>query len=152
MHTPKRVYAVHSCSSITSIFPHHVFSKDWFPFCPTKRNLISCQILINNLHKIYNYWNAIQNLKRDFKEHTFSMMKEVINMYIYGQLHRLNGHEFEQTSGNRYVYACMCANLIQSCLTPCGPVDCSPPGSCVHGILQARILEWVAIPFSRGSS
>ena len=31
-------------------------------------------------------------------------------------------------------------------------MDCSPPGSSVHGILQARILEWVAIPFSRGSS
>ena len=34
----------------------------------------------------------------------------------------------------------------------CDPTDCSPPGSSVHGILQARILEWVAIPFSRGSS
>ena len=34
----------------------------------------------------------------------------------------------------------------------CDPVDCSPPGSSVHGILQARILEWVAISFSRGSS
>ena len=34
----------------------------------------------------------------------------------------------------------------------CNPVDCSPPGSSVRGILQARILEWVAIPFSRGSS
>ena len=32
------------------------------------------------------------------------------------------------------------------------PMDCSPPGSSVHSILQARILEWVAIPFSRGSS
>ena len=32
----------------------------------------------------------------------------------------------------------------QSCLTLCGPLDCSPPGSSVHGILQARILEWVA--------
>ena len=32
------------------------------------------------------------------------------------------------------------------------PVDCSPPGSSVHGILQARILEWVVMPFSRGSS
>ena len=31
-------------------------------------------------------------------------------------------------------------------------MDCSPPGSCVHGILQARILEWVAMPYSRGSS
>ena len=40
----------------------------------------------------------------------------------------------------------------QSSLTLCDPMDCSPPGSSVHGILQARILEWVAISFSRGSS
>ena len=38
----------------------------------------------------------------------------------------------------------------QYCLTLCDLMDCSPPGSSVHGILQARILEWVAIPFSRG--
>ena len=40
----------------------------------------------------------------------------------------------------------------QSCLTLRNPMDCSAPGSSVHGILQARILEWVAMPFSRGSS
>ena len=40
----------------------------------------------------------------------------------------------------------------QSCLTLCNPVDCSLPGSSVHGILQARMLEWVAISFFRGSS
>ena len=40
----------------------------------------------------------------------------------------------------------------QSCLTLCDPMDCSPPGSSVYRILQARTLEWVAIPFSRGSS
>ena len=39
----------------------------------------------------------------------------------------------------------------QSCLTLCDPVDCSPPGSSVHGISQARMLEWVVISFSRGS-
>ena len=43
--------------------------------------------------------------------------------------------------------------VIQSCPTLCDdPVDCSPPDSCVHGISQARILEWVVIPFSRGFS
>ena len=42
--------------------------------------------------------------------------------------------------------------VAQLCLTLCNPMDCSPPGLSVHGILQARILEWVAIPFSRGSS
>ena len=40
----------------------------------------------------------------------------------------------------------------QSCSPVCDSMDCSPPGSSVHGILQARILEWVVIPFSRGSS
>ena len=42
--------------------------------------------------------------------------------------------------------------VIQSCLNLCDPMDCSPPGSSIHGILQARILGWVAIFFSRGSS
>ena len=49
-------------------------------------------------------------------------------------------------------YACVQAKLLQSYLTPCDPMDCSPPGSSVHGILQARILEWVAMPASRASS
>ena len=48
--------------------------------------------------------------------------------------------------------ACTHAKLLQSCLTLCSPVDCSLPGSSVHGILQARMLEWVAMPSSRGSS
>ena len=42
--------------------------------------------------------------------------------------------------------------VAQSCPTFCDPMDCSPPGSSVHGILQTRILEWVASPFSRESS
>ena len=42
--------------------------------------------------------------------------------------------------------------VAQSCLTFCDPMDCSLPGFSVHGILQLRILEWIAIPFSRGSS
>ena len=42
--------------------------------------------------------------------------------------------------------------VAQLCPTLCDPMDCSPPGSSVYGILQARILEWVASPFSRGSS
>ena len=50
--------------------------------------------------------------------------------------------------------ACMCvlAKSLQLCLTLCDPMDCNPPGSPVHGILQARILECVAMPFSRESS
>ena len=45
-----------------------------------------------------------------------------------------------------------CCLVPKSCLTLYDPVDCSPPGSSVHGILQARILQWVAISSPRGSS
>ena len=47
---------------------------------------------------------------------------------------------------------CVHARLPQSCLTLCNPMDWSLPGSCVHRILQARILEWVVISSTRGSS
>ena len=57
------------------------------------------------------------------------------------------------------VCVCVCmyvrvlhAKLLQSYPTLCDPMDGSPPGSSVHGILQARILEWVAMPSSRGFS
>ena len=46
------------------------------------------------------------------------------------------------------IYMCMHAKSLQSCLTLCNPMDCSLPGPSVHGILQARILEWVSMPFS----
>ena len=48
--------------------------------------------------------------------------------------------------------ACNRAKLLQSCLTLCDPIDCSPPGSSVYEIFQARILEWVAISSPWGSS
>ena len=50
------------------------------------------------------------------------------------------------------VCVCVCVLVAQLCPTLCDPMDCSPPDSSVHGILQARILEWVASSFSRGSS
>ena len=43
-------------------------------------------------------------------------------------------------------------SVTQSCLTLCDPMDCSPPGSSVHGIFLARVLEWIVISYSRGSS
>ena len=72
------------------------------------------------------------------------------NMDIHFYLMRLGLHIYIHT----YIYAYMCVRVLvtQSCLTLCNPVDYSPPGSSVCGILQARILEGVAILFSRGSS
>ena len=50
------------------------------------------------------------------------------------------------------VCMCVCVKLLQLWLTLCDPMDCSLADSSAHGILQARILEWVAMPFSRRSS
>ena len=51
-----------------------------------------------------------------------------------------------------YTHIVVVVLIAQLCPTLCDPMDYSWPGSSVHGILQARILEWVTIPFSRGSS
>ena len=56
-----------------------------------------------------------------------------------------------------YVCVCVCvykseSEVVQSCLTLCNPVDCGPPDSSIRGILQTRVLEWVAISFSSRSS
>ena len=56
------------------------------------------------------------------------------------------------TYGLDYKESCVCLLVTQSCLPLCDPMNCSPPGFSVRGILQARILEWVDISFSKGSS
>ena len=69
-------------------------------------------------------------------------------------LHSQNGVILALQGGMRakYIYMLCYAKSLQSCSSPCDPMDCSPSGSSVHGILQARILDWVAMPSSRGSS
>ena len=58
------------------------------------------------------------------------------------------GTERKQGSGVDAGYVCACAKSIWSCLTFWGPVDCSLSGCSIHGFLQARILEWAAVPSS----
>ena len=67
----------------------------------------------------------------------------------------LHGYKFTfscDVFGIDFCYMRVKLLVAQLCPTLCDPVDCSPPGSSVHGILQTRILEWVAIPFSKGYS
>ena len=70
-------------------------------------------------------------------------------------LFNLSGHDFCRffKRNSRIIYIIrMCVLVLQSCLTLWDPMDYSLPGSFLHGVFQARILEWVAMPFSRGSS
>ena len=76
-----------------------------------------------------------------------STCRSQITIYMSTSSMRMRSQE-----GEWLCLVCVPAKLLQSCLTLCDPIDWSLPGSFVHGILQARILEWVAIPSSRGSS
>ena len=78
-----------------------------------------------------------------------------MHMFIYDSLmygDDLNNSIKSQLSLNFVVFSCVCVLVAQSCPTLCDPLNCSPPDSFVHGILQARILQWIAILFSRGYS
>ena len=67
--------------------------------------------------------------------------------------HKIRHDLSTEKQGTQVFYFALCeSEVTQSCLTPWDPMDCSLSGSSVHRIFQARVLEWVAISFSRGSS
>ena len=68
------------------------------------------------------------------------------------QTHRHRERTCRQNNHEAGRHCSVLCSVIQSCPTPCDPMDCSPPGSLVPEISQARILEWIATSFSRGSS
>ena len=85
--------------------------------------------------------------KPQIKTHDLIRAKHIWNQETSGT----SGRETLYTGPHsliNFLFVCLVA---QSCLTLCNPMDCSPPGSSVHGISQARILEWVAMFFSRTS-
>ena len=74
-------------------------------------------------------------------------------VHLFPQLdHLIPTGTFNPSSAPRRALFFCCAQSLQSCPTLCDPMDCSTPGSSVHGILQARTLQWVTISFSRWSS
>ena len=110
----------------------------------------------NTLH-----WLDSLNILKNF--HILFIIMPLITYVDYCAFH-VNGNQknvawfYPQLNIGRYlaVYAhltfCVCVLVTQSCLTFCDPMDCSSPGSSVHGVLQAKMLEWVALTFSRASS
>ena len=85
------------------------------------------------------------------------MMIRKLYLHSHKNLQRLKSYDLNSIFSMFQIYnVYICTNewvkIAQSCLTFCSSMDCSPPGSSVLGILQARILKWVSVPFSRGSS
>ena len=74
------------------------------------------------------------------------------NLQGQEELRSVMGSGEHQSFRSNWKNVCMCAKSFQACLTLWDPMDCSPPGSSVHGILQVRLLKWVATPSSRESS
>ena len=93
------------------------------------------------------HWKfRISRCKLSYKEWINNeVLIDSIGNYIQYSVINQNGKEYEK---EYIIYAAAAAKALQSCPTLCDPIDRSPPGSSVPGILQARILEWVAISFS----
>ena len=116
----------------SKIFPHikqnHVLRQD----CPQTLfpTVFHCQISSRNLSAIFGLVTMLTSSR-------WAIQKE-LSYVSSGKL--MSIHLF------------MCVWVAQQCLILCNPMDCGLPGPSVHGIPQARILEWIAIPFFRGSS
>ena len=102
-------------------------------------------------HGLYNPWNSpgqntgvgsLSLLQGIFPTQGLNPVSCMAGKTLYQLSHKTNSNGLQKT----YV----CENRLV--LSFCDPKDCSPQGSSVHGIFQAKILEWVAIAFSRGSS
>ena len=87
--------------------------------------------LAPTLHLDFSFYNTFANILASFNK-SLSLLEDKIIL-------RKNS-------------LCVCPKSLQSCMAFCSPMDCSPPGSSVHGILHTRALGWVAMPSSRGSS
>ena len=107
------------------------------------------------LRKAYHYFFLFS--KKCF---TMTLNDELTYIYIYIYIYSNETNYFLFVSitpspfDNVFKWhSCVCkCSVTQSCPILCDPMDCSPPGSSVHGIFQARTLEWVAISYSRGYS
>ena len=86
------------------------------------------------------------NISRIIKFFWFCFLSNKIEDYFFNYRKQgINSEAPDFITGNVY---CYCCKPLQSCPTLCDPIDSSPPGSAIPGILQARIVEWVAISFS----
>ena len=96
---------------------------------------------------MFMLWLLKSCLKWEGKHKCF----RIVRCITVFSLQHLEVHEGRDHNLSLFLHESVKVLAAQSCPTLCDPMDTSPPGSSVHGLLQARILKWVAIPFSRGS-
>ena len=114
-----------------------------------KKKQTKILIRFNSAYKIENYNRGGGKKKKNIQKNLQNKSKHKNNECF---LESLLSESFPSLGVTVHLISLSESEVPQSCLTLCDPLDYSLPGSSVHGILQARILEWVAISFSRGSS
>ena len=102
---------------------------------------------VPSFHRLHPLWMVTGDL--EFCLQVYLFLPKTI---FYQRVVALQGcvSALQQSESVVHTCVCMCAKSLQPCLTLCDPMDCSPPGSSVHGILQARTLEWAAMPSPKG--
>ena len=119
--------------------------------CPTLCNPMDCSLPGSSVHGILQArileWTAIPFYRGCSQPTDQIQVSRIADGFFTISANR---EALEHWSGLCRVVSCR--EVTQSCPTLCDPMDCSLPGSSLHGILQARILEWVGISFFRGSS
>ena len=131
----------------------------WCVLCPEDNELLSALNFSDSGYKVYFFFNLQFKRKYDvqlFQNFYLLFCSNWINRFLNLTLFKLNVH-FSKCPvcifAAMYKYTLKVKVLVvQSCPATCNHMDYIPPGSSVHWILQARTLEWVAIPFSKRSS
>ena len=130
----------------------------------TKNLALKFQDYLSKINDVY-YWHLIEVLKWLelwlYKSITWNFLQHIAMYVIHRyktttrcvaqvklrfQFKQLIAYFLKEFLNIFSIILCMCAELLQSCLTLCDPMDCGLPGSSVHEIAQARILEWVPCP------
>ena len=150
-----------NCCLMGHTLPGHVMDSQWRPASTTQiKPLVTCPSAGGGRSEKYLYTgskvatNSAPGSTKSLTglKHVCLLSRSVVSNSL--QSHGLQPTRLLCVCACVCVCMCMyvCVLVIQSCLTLCDPMECSPSGSSVHGISQTRILEWVTIPFFRESS
>ena len=128
--------------------------------CPTVCDPMNCSLPGSSIHGILQArilkWVAISFSRGSLRPRDWTQVSHITGRFfsIWAIWEACSKMAFLLRSpwNNHFYTAAAAVKLLQSCLTLHNPIDCSLPGSSVHGIFQARVLEWGAIAFSRSHS
>ena len=110
--------------------------------CPS--NFLTCNIIKDSTSQAAFWESCDHSSRNNIVYYIYRILCLYSLLYLYSQSAQLSIACF-------HIPMCMCV-CVQWRPTLCGPMGCSPPGSSVHGIFQARVLAWVVLSSSRGSS